>query len=196
MSAHLDAAAEVVVDLARQRSARLGGSRLVCIEGPAGAGKTTLATAVERRAHALAVGVALVHLDDVFDGWEGLPTVGATLLRDVVRPLAARRPATYRRYDWHAGRYAGESTVVPTDLVVLEGVGAGHVGFADLVSLLVWVEAPEDLRLRRALERDGADLEPRLREWQQAEALLHTREDTRARAQVTVDGVTGETVVR
>ena len=78
------------------------------------------------------------------------------------------------------------------DLVVLEGVGAGHPAYGDLVTLLVWVEAPTDLRLRRGLARDGDDLEPHWLAWREAEDRLHQQEDTRRRAQLLVDGVTGE----
>jgi uridine kinase len=187
-------AAAAVVELALGRTALLAGCRLVCIDGPAGSGKTSLATAVESRALALGLSVSLVHLDDVYDGWDGLPTVGATLLETVVRPLAERRAAAYRRYDWYADRYAETRSVPASDLVVLEGVGAGHPGYAHLVTLLVWVEAPAALRLRRGLARDGADSELQLRAWQGAEDELHAQEETRRRAQLRVDGVTGEVV--
>ena len=196
MNAALEAAAAHVVGTALRRPALLGDARLVCIDGPAGSGKTALAGEVVRQGRAAGPTVTVVHLDDVYDGWGGLPAVGGTLLEDVVRPLAERRTATYRRYDWHAGRYAGTRSVQPADLVVLEGVGSGHPGYGGLVTLLVWVEAPADLRLRRGLARDGADLEPHLLAWREAEDRLHEQEGTRDRAHLLVDGVTGAVVER
>ena len=43
--------------------------------------------------------------------------------------------------------------------LVVEGVGSGDPVVADRVTVLVWVEADDELRLARGLERDG-ELEP------------------------------------
>ena len=45
---------------------RLGGVRVIAIDGPAGSGKTTLGDALAER------GAAVLHLDDLYDGWSGL----------------------------------------------------------------------------------------------------------------------------
>jgi uridine kinase len=165
-----------------------GGSRLVCVDGPAGSGKTTLAgelaAAVGRRDRT----VALVHLDDLLDGWDGLAEVGASAHRLLVEPWSQGRAGGYRRYDWHDQAVAEHHEVPPAAVAVLEGVGSGHPGFAALVTLLVWVEAPAELRLARGLARDGADLEPHWRRWMDDETRLHARERTRERADVAVDG--------
>ena len=65
-------AAVLLLELARSRPPTLGAGRLVCVDGPAGSGKTTLAAAVA----ALAPRRTLVHIDDLYDGWDGLPGVG------------------------------------------------------------------------------------------------------------------------
>jgi hypothetical protein len=71
---------------------------------------------------------------------------------------------------------------------VLEGVGSGSRGHADLVTVLAWVDAPADLRLRRGLDRDGVALEARWRQWMLDEAHHFETEATAARADVLVDG--------
>jgi uridine kinase len=179
---------EHLAELILAGPARCGATRLVCVDGPAGAGKTTLAgavaAAVERRGRT----VTLVHLDDLLDGWDGLDAVGASAHRLLVEPWAEGRAGGYRRYDWNRAAFAEHHDVPPTDVAVLEGVGSGHPAFAGLVTLLVWVDAPEELRLARGLARDGADLEPQWRRWLDAENRLHARERTRERADVVVDG--------
>lgn len=184
-------AARAVLDLALSRPPGLAAARLVCVDGPAGSGKTSLAGAVRHLAEERGLSVSLVHLDDVYPGWEGLPAVGGLLQGGVVAPLAEGRAGRYRRYDWLRGQYAEERTVPVSDLVVLEGVGSGDPGYADRVSVLVYVEAPEEVRLRRGLERDGPALEGRWRAWVLEEAALHHRDRTRERADVLVDGMTG-----
>ncbi|MFV0285663.1 MAG: hypothetical protein ACK5IM_04635 [Demequina sp.] len=58
----------------------------------------------------------------------------------------------------------------------------------DVASLVIWVEAPEDLRHGRWLEREGADTEPHWRAWAAAEASHFAAEGTRGAAHVVVDG--------
>ena len=167
---------------------RCGTTRLVCIDGPAGSGKTTLAAAVAEELRARGRSVAVVHVDDLLEGWDGLDGVGGSAQRLLVEPWSQGRTGGYRRYDWHQAAFAEHHDVPPPDVAVLEGVGSGHPGFADLVTLLVWVEAPEELRLARGLERDGPELMPHWRRWLVAEQALHAREGTRERADVVVDG--------
>lgn len=173
-----------VLDLLDRRSPRAGATRVLCVDGPAGSGKTTLARAVVRaRPRAL-----LLHLDLLLDGWEGVADVADTLVRDVLEPLREGRTAAYRRYDWHAGRYAERVTVPPVPLLVVEGVGAGSRVTAPLRSASVWVEAPETLRRHRALSRqdDGDAFEPRWDAWATAERSLFAAEGTRESADLVV----------
>lgn len=143
-----------VLDLLRARPALPGGGRLLCIDGPAGSGKTTFAA---RLVDEFADTVEVVHMDDVYDGWGGLgDELAERLLEQVVAPLAAGDPGAYRRYDWDRGTFAELHVVPPADLLVLEGVGSGHRLLADQRSLLVWVSAPDELRVERAMARDRA----------------------------------------
>ena len=182
--------APALLDLALSRPPMLGDGRLVCIDGPAGSGKTTLATAVAVRAADSGIGSRVVHMDDLYDGWDGLLRVGAQL-DTLLAPLAVGRPGHYRRYDWHASAYAETVTVPPCDLLVLEGVGSGSARHSGLVTVLAWLEAPAALRLRRGVERDGVALRDRLVAWQVAESELFAREGTRARADLVVDTASG-----
>ncbi len=175
--------AVTVLQLAESRPRTLGSGWLVCVDGPAGSGKTTLAGAVA----ALRPGSRVVHMDDLYDGWDGLPHV-ADQLAGLLRPLADGEPGCYRRYDWHAGGFAETVEVPPGDLLVLEGVGSGSRGHADLTTALVWVTAPEELRLRRGLERDGPALRDRWHQWMVDEARHFDRDRTPARADLVVDG--------
>lgn len=169
--------AERVLALSQGRPATLGGGRLVCIDGQAGSGKTTLA----RELVALSGEAQVVHMDDLYEGWTGLPTVDAQL-DSLLRPLASGCSGTYRRYDWERGEYAERVTVSPVPLLVLEGVGAGSLGTADLATVLVWIEAAHDVRMRRGIERDGEAFAPYWEQWAAAEAEHFGRHRTRERA--------------
>lgn len=57
-------------------------TRILAIDGRSGAGKSTLA-----RTLAVAVGAQLVHVEDLYPGWDGLRTGAMTLANAVLAPL-------------------------------------------------------------------------------------------------------------
>lgn len=186
------AAARQVLVSAWERPATLHGTcRVVALDGPAGSGKTTLAASVERAADEHRVEV--VHMDDLYDGWRGVLSVNA-LVATLLRCLHADRSAYYRRYDWHAGSYAEVRRVDLPDLLVLEGVGCSTPACDPLVTLRVWVDAPRELRLERGLRRDGVELRDRWEQFLVDEQRVHERDRTRERAELRVDGRTGEVI--
>jgi hypothetical protein len=175
--------AGLVVELAASRPPTLGGGRLVCIDGPAGSGKTTLGAAVAER-----TGAQVINTDELMEGWGGFDTVTAQLTA-LVSALADGRAGEYHRFLWGHGRFdEAVTTVPPSPWLVVEGVGSGEPAIADHVTALVWVEVDDDLRLARGLERDGAHMEPEWREFMPAERTIFDRDQTFARADVVVDG--------
>jgi uridine kinase len=165
--------------------ARLGGVRLVCVDGPAGSGKTTFA---DRLCAALGGDAVLVHLEELYAGWT-LTGAAGRLQAGVLRPLSEGRAGAFHRYDWASGRFDTDRTRVrPAPVLVVEGCGSSPRALDPWTTLRIWVEAPAGLRVARGLARDGAAVEPRWRRWQVTEAAEFVREGTRARAELRVDG--------
>ena len=186
----MELAAQRVLDLSLSRPPTLGGRRLVLVDGPSGSGKTTLAGALTALAAARHVPSSVVHLDAMYDGWGGLPGIGTRLAR-LLAPLAEGRAGHYERYDWAAGSFAETVGVRPVDLLVVEGVGAAARDVAHVGTVLVWVEAPRDLRRRRGVERDGAAFEAVWEQWATDEVEVFARDRGRERADLVVDGTWG-----
>ena len=178
--------AERVLELARSRPPTLGTGRLICVDGPAGSGKTTLAAEIG----SLAGGAAVIHMDDLFEGWRGLSRVDEQL-ETLLRPLTEGFSGSYRRWDWPGNAWAETLLVPPIPLLVLEGVGSGSSAHADLTTVLAWVEVPFELRMLRGRERDGDTVVDHWRQWAVDEQALFTREGTRERADVILDGRIG-----
>jgi uridine kinase len=178
----IDALAEHV----SRSPAQLRGSRVVCIDGRAGAGKTTLAAEL---ADVLGpVGpVTTVHMDDLYEGWSGLPTVVDQLIDQVLDPWIAGEPGRLAAWDWHRSSRRGPVAVELTPVVLLEGVGSWSRRIGDAVSTLVWVECDEPTRRSRAVLRDPGVLDLRWDTWAADERLVHEREQTHNRADVVVD---------
>jgi uridine kinase len=169
--------------------ARLGRTKLISVDGPAGSGKTTLAARLAARAEARGLNVLVLHMDDLYDGWDGA-TRGFGLLRDhVLSRLAEGREGRYRRYDWNLGAYA-ERHVVPVsvDLLIVEGVTAADRGAEPWPSLRIWIETSNDVRLDRGIDRDGEALRDRWLDWMRWERDHFAAENTRERADLIVDG--------
>ena len=174
--------ATLILSLASARPATLGAGRLVCVDGPAGSGKTTLGAELARR-----TGAQLVNGDDLMSGWRGLDAVGRQLT-GVGEALAEGRTGSYEHYDWELGRYTRTVEVPPAPWLVVEGVGSGTAALAAYTTVLVWVEVDDDLRMARGLERDGEQLRERWRQFMLDEEELFVRDRIRERADVLVDG--------
>ena len=186
------------------RPARLRGARLICIDGRAGAGKTSLAnrlaaelagsptagtaSASQVSAQRSATGpVTTVHMDDLYEGWAGLNTVAEVVVSELIAPWLAGEPAALAAWDWRTDRRLDPVPVELTATVVLEGVGSWSHRYADAVSTLVWLECDDETRRRRALERDGSVFAEHWDSWAVDEARVHAREQTRTHADVVID---------
>ncbi len=179
---------DVAALTARVRAAapRLGRTRLVVVDGPAGSGKTTLAGRL-----AAELDAPVVHADDLLAGWGDLEGWWERLHEQVLTPLAAGRPGRYRRYDWDAAAFAEWHEVAAADHLVVEGCGSARRAADEVAVVRVWVEAPDDVRLQRGLARDGEAMRPQWLAWMQGEADHFAAEATRDRADVLVDGRAG-----
>jgi hypothetical protein len=166
----------------RARPPRLGATRLVCVDGPAGSGRTTFAGQL-----AAGLGAQVLHMDDVYAGWT-LAGAFDRVAAGVLEPLRAGRAGAVRRWDWPTGRFAEPIVVPVAPALVLEGCGSAPRAADAHAVLRVWVEAPRDLRLRRGVERDGEAMRADWVRWLDQEAVEFATEDTRARADLAVDG--------
>lgn len=150
------AAREVTDAIASWRAADPG-ILVVAIDGHGTAGKSTIAACT-----AAATGAALVHTDDFFlaqpasrSGQPRLRSLGQyydwmRIRAQALEPLRASRSAKFRCFDWSRGTgLGGVATVRPSDVILLEGVFSAAPELSDLVDRSVFVDTPEDERLRR-----------------------------------------------
>ena len=165
---------------------RCGATKVVAIDGPSGAGKTDFAAALAERLP----GAHVVHMDDLYPGWDGLAQAVADLHGQILAPIARGERATYRRWDWENDRYADWQSIPATSLLLVEGAGAGAGRNADLESVLIWLEADREVRFRRGIERDAESYLPHWRRWAEQEETLFLADATRSRADLIMDTTT------
>lgn len=149
------------------------------IDGPAGAGKTTLAREI-----VTSMGQGeVIHCDDLYNGWHDAltPTLEKHFREWIIAPLNESQMPRYRKYNWKSGGYESEIEVPSTRLLILEGVGAALKSMTDFADLSIWMEISPALGLARVLERDGTQIEEEMVTWiaKQAEffAEHHNREN-------------------
>lgn len=141
------------------------GVRTVLVDGRSGSGKSTFASELA----AAWPEAALVRLDDVYPGWDGLAWASEHLRTDLLEPRAAGRAASWRAWDWSNGAPAGRHPVAPDAPLIVEGVGALTVANRALADAAVWLECPDADRKARALARDGDTYAPHWERWARQE---------------------------
>ena len=168
--------------LVASRLAGLPGTRWVGVDGFGAAGKTTLAAAIARALP----GAVVVHVDDF--ARPSVPTWERDrFVAQVLAPLTAGRPGRYQRWDWPTDTAAEWHDVPPGVPVVVEGVSSTDVRLGVPWDVRIWVEAAREVRLARALERDGeAMLERWLTDWMPSEERYAAEQRPDARADVRV----------
>ncbi len=177
-----------VVDRTLAARPRCGDVVVVAVDGPSGSGKTTLALGV-RAALAERTGgdVGLVHMDEIYPGWDGLAAAPGLLADQVLAPLSRGEAAAHRLWSWVRDGWVGTRVVAPGPLLVVEGCGSSVGAARAYVAVSVFVEADRDLRRRRGLARDGAAYEPHWDRWAAQEAELFEGDRTRGRADLVID---------
>ncbi len=183
---HITAADEAIVEALRvidKAQPRCGDTKVVAIDGPSSAGKTCFVAALAQRIPSAYV----LHMDDMYPGWDGLQQAVADLHDQILAPLARGEQAAYRRWDWEHKRYAGWQSLPATRLLLVDGVGSGAGRNADLESVLIWLEADRDVRFRRGIERDGESYLRHWERWAAHEEALFLADATRDRADLIMD---------
>ncbi|WP_018351353.1 (d)CMP kinase [Longispora albida] len=159
----------------------LGRTRLVAIDGPSGSGKSTFAARLAATLRPATAPVTTIHLDDLLDGWDDLPTMWPRVTTWLLDPIARGEPGRYQSYDWLNARFAPTwHEVPPGGVLILEGVSSARRAARPFLTAAVFVDAPADVRLARAVARDGEHLRPELLRWAAAEEEHFTTEGTRA----------------
>ena len=155
---------------------------IIGIDGRSGSGKTRLSELLGLSLSAERIGVRVLNLDSIYPGWDGLAE-GTKTWRKISRNLSNGKPASYREWDWHADAPGPKHTIDPAQetVIICEGVGA-ITGTCDV---RIVVRAPDELRYRRAIDRDGEMYRPHWERWAaQEEALLAAYSATYAQADI------------
>jgi len=138
---------------------------IIAIDGPAGAGKTTLAHDI-KLALAQTYSITEIHMDDLYDGWDNaLSSQLSAVLSYLVTAHKKSEVISLSKYDWSAGKFSTAVTLEKSELLILEGVGSGQGSIRDSLTALIWIDIDAEDGLARVLQRDGNTIENQMRKW-------------------------------
>ena len=136
-------------------------SPVVLIDGRAGSGKSTLAAILmdlifqtERQAP------RVIHMDDLYPGWDGLSAASLYLTEQILKPLDQIGRADWQRWDWERGLRGGKDqgnvwrSFEGANLFIVEGCGALTQANKQFSHFSIWVESDQTQRRSRFMSRD------------------------------------------
>lgn len=107
----------------------------------------------------------------------------------MLRPLLAGRTARYQVWDWHRNVGGDWVEVEPHGLVIVEGVSSTRAEVGAPWALTIWVDAPRELRMVRAIERDGEGMRWNWEQvWIPSENRYAARERPKERVDLIISG--------
>lgn len=143
---------------------------LVAIDGICAAGKTTLAARLQE-----IYGCEIIHMDDFFLRPEQrtedrYAEIGGNVdyerfREEVLLPLQAGIPLTYRPFDCKTLTLKEPVTVIPGTLVIVEGSYSLHPHFGSPYDLTILLTVPEAVQRQRILQRPAHLHQPFFDRW-------------------------------
>lgn len=131
---------------------------IVAIDGSCASGKTTLAAKL-----ASLYDCNVVHMDDFFlrpeqRTPERFAQTGGNVdyerfAEEVLLPLKAGKPFSYRPFDCSTFRLSSPVCIAPKKLNIIEGTYSHHPYFQDPYDLKIYLTVTEDIRRQRILQR-------------------------------------------
>ena len=136
---------------------------LVLIDGRAASGKSSLAAALKNQLFKeLEQAPRLVHMDDLYHGWEGLIAGSHYLNQQILQPLKLGKTSSWQLWDWEKAQRGrsdepgnGWREFAGGTPLIVEGCGSLSRVSAELADYRVWIETEQQVRHQRWLDRDG-----------------------------------------
>jgi len=168
---------------------------IILIDGRAASGKSSLAAQLKNVLFKeLEQAPRLIHMDDLYQGWEGLQLGSFYLNQQILQPLSAGKPAHWQLWDWQEGERGradepgnGWREFSGGTPLIIEGCGAISRVSSELADFRVWIEAPKEIRHARWLERDGEKFNDFWHIWAAQEDEFYQQEKSQQLADLVIE---------
>lgn len=128
---------------------------IILIDGRAGSGKSTFAEALQQQLFRDGESAPrVIHMDNIFEGWEGLALGSDYLVRLILQPLARRETASWQDWSWVKNQRSSWREFSGGTPLIIEGCGSLTERSKEHADISIWLEASEETRRKRWIQRE------------------------------------------
>jgi uridine kinase len=159
---------------------------MIAIDGPSGAGKSYFA----KKLSSILLDSFVVEMD-YFISWNSLDNGVDRAINQLFEPLTKLSKARFQARDWVGdfwGDRLGDWKDVPkSDYYIFEGISSSRIEYSKYLDVVIWIEAPEEVCIKRGLERDGDNLIVHWKRFKLLEQNFFDKDNSKFRADYIVD---------
>jgi uridine kinase len=138
---------------------------IIAIDGPAGAGKTTLASTISL-ALSPRISTTVIHMDELYPGWESaLGEELSNTLTWLTSCHKAKKSLLYSSFNWEANEFANPKSHPSTHLLILEGVASAQIAIEETLATSIWLDLDPLIGYQRVIDRDGENISREMTQW-------------------------------
>ena len=128
---------------------------IVLIDGRAGSGKSTFAESLQQQLFRDGESAPrVIHMDNIFEGWDGLALGSDYMVRFILQPLARRETASWQDWSWVKNQRSSWREFSGGTPLIVEGCGSLTERSREHADISIWLEASEETRRERWIQRE------------------------------------------
>lgn len=128
---------------------------ILLIDGRAGSGKSTFAESLQQQLFRDGESAPrVIHMDNIFEGWDGLALGSDYMVRFILQPLARRETASWQDWSWVKNQRSSWREFSGGTPLIVEGCGSLTERSKEHSDISIWLEASEETRRERWIQRE------------------------------------------
>ena len=128
---------------------------IILIDGRAGSGKSTFAESLQQQLFRDGESAPrVIHMDNIFEGWDGLALGSDYMVRFILQPLARRETASWQDWSWVKNQRSSWREFSGGTPLIVEGCGSLTERSKEHADISIWLEASEEVRRKRWIQRE------------------------------------------
>jgi uridine kinase len=128
---------------------------IALIDGRAGSGKSTFAEKLQQQLFRDGESAPrVIHMDNIFEGWEGLALGSDYMVRFILQPLARQETASWQDWSWVKNQRSSWREFSGGTPLIVEGCGSLTERSKEHADISIWLEASEETRRERWIQRE------------------------------------------
>ena len=128
---------------------------IILIDGRAGSGKSTFAESLKQQLFRDGESAPrVIHMDNIFEGWDGLALGSDYMVRFILQPLARQETASWQDWSWVKNQRSSWREFSGGTPLIIEGCGSLTERSKEHADISIWLEASEETRRERWIQRE------------------------------------------